>query len=175
MTPDTELRAALAAGHPVVVDGVLYNMDAAVAAWTNEQMGGGLVPTLARAFGVLQGGITETPTIAEIPNALIAGAYYFNHYDPADGGVSDITVAVAVNDMAASRPEVFRAILMFPFGQLKCRRISAEIDLSNERAVRQAQRLGFMLEGRKRKAGKFGGDVGLFGLLPEECPFWKTN
>lgn len=175
MTPDIELKAALIAGQPVVVDGVLYNMDAAVAAWTNEQLGGGIVPTLARAFGVLQEGISDIPTVAEIPSKLIAGAYYFNHYDPADGGVSDITVAVAVNDIAASRPEVFRAILMFPFGQLKCRRISAEIDLSNDRAVRQAQKLGFMLEGRKRKAGKLGGDVGMFGLLPEECQFWRTN
>lgn len=173
MSDDEILKSKLRSGQPVVIDGVLYNMTAEVVAWTNDRLGGGLVQQLAVGIGVLRSGITDVPSAAEVPDSLIAGAYFFNH--ESDDGVSDITVAVAADDIASGRPEVIRAILSFPFGQLGCRRLSAEIDLSNGRAVRQAEALGFVLEGRKRRKGKGGGDVGVFGLLPEECVFWKRD
>lgn len=153
-----------------VVDGVLYGADAEVCTWVNERMGGGLVPTMAVAFGVLDEGGEEGLAPDNLPTRLIAGAYFFNHYD---GDVSDITVSVAVDDIASARPAVFQRILAYPFGQLGVRRITAEIDQGNERAIRQAEMLGFKLEGLKRRMGKDGGDVGVFGLLPDEARFWK--
>jgi RimJ/RimL family protein N-acetyltransferase len=160
-------------GKPGVYDGVLYGFDSEVAVWVNERLGGGLVPTLYRAFGVLAEGITELPEPGTLPGKLIAGAYFWGYTN--EGGYSDIWVSVAVDDIASARPSVFRKILAFPFAQCGVRRISAEIDTFNTRAIEQAQKLGFKIEGTKRQMGPGGRDVVLLGLLADECPFWQPS
>ena len=162
-------------GRTWVVDGrLVYGADAEVATWVNMRLGGGAVQTLFIAIGVLKDGIAPRDVSAEtLPDQLGAGAYFFNHQ--AEDDYSDLSVSVAADDITTATPDIFQQILNYPFGQLGCRRISAEIDLSNERAVRQAQKLGFKLEGRKRRMAPKGGDVGVFGLLHDECPFWRPR
>ena len=77
---------------------------------------------------------------------------------------------------AASRPTwatkaSIAAMMAYPFGQLKCRRVTTYIALSNERAIRFNLGLGFKQEGRVRFG--FGDeDALIFGLLREEAPAW---
>lgn len=158
---------------PAVIDGVLYGMDAEIAVWVNERMGGGIVPTLFVGFGILKEQAPENFRKQDGQLDILAGCYFYNWQKEND--VSDIHVCVAVDNIASAHPTTLRKVLDYPFGQLKVRRITAEIEMSNERSVRSAQKLGFQLEGRKRFMAAGGGDVGVFGLYPETCPLWKQE
>jgi RimJ/RimL family protein N-acetyltransferase len=61
-----------------------------------------------------------------------------------------------------------RLVLRYVFEQLGCTRITGRIDVSNDVALEQSQRLGFVVEGRMREAGD-DGDVLIVGLLKREC------
>lgn len=153
----------------VINGGLLYGADAEVATWVNQRLGGGAVTTLFVAIGGLRPGVTPDQVTAEtLPQLLCAGAYFFNHHDGDSSDYSDLEWAVAIDDQSVLSRDVVRKVLDFPFAQLKVRRLSAEIDLANAKAVDQAKSLGFRLEGRKRRKAPGGGDVGIFGLLPEE-------
>lgn len=158
---------------PAIIDGVLYGMDAEIAVWVNERMGGGIVPTLFVGFGILKEQAPENFRKEDGQLDIVAGAYF--HGWQHEGNVSDIMVTVAVDNIASAHPMTLRKVLEYPFGQLKCRRITAEIEMSNERSIRSAQKLGFQLEGRKRFMASDGGDVGVFGLYPQTCPFWTQE
>ena len=56
------------------------------------------------------------------------------------------------------------------FNQLGCRRVTSLIDESNEVALKQAKRVGFVEEGRLRK-GAEDGDVLVFGMLKEDFKY----
>jgi RimJ/RimL family protein N-acetyltransferase len=150
----------------LIIDDVLYGADAEMAEWINRRIGGALVEVPFVALGALDSN-----------NKVVAGAYFFSHDDHRKGldDVSDLYMAAATDGSTALSPTAVRRLLEYPFGDLKVRRLSAEIDMSNGHAIQQAEKLGFKLEGRKRKKGKGGGDVGIFGLLPEECPFWTLE
>jgi RimJ/RimL family protein N-acetyltransferase len=64
-------------------------------------------------------------------------------------------------------------VLNYPFGVLKVRHITARCDASNGIAIRNVTMIGFREEGRQRRVGRNGGDVIIYGLLPDECPFWS--
>lgn len=173
---EEDLKALLKAGHPVVVDGVLLN-EPMVAAWVNEKLGGGLVPTMAQSFGVLKDGVDYIPSANQLPNVLIAGAYFFNYHDdlmgtdPKTGEQftwAKVMVTVYADDISAARPQVFRTILRWPFIHWGCDFVTAEIDMANARAIRQAQLLGFKLIGRQDSL-RPGGSVGIFGMRKDWC------
>lgn len=63
-----------------------------------------------------------------------------------------------------------RLVFAYLWQQLGCRRITGRIHEDNEAALAASQRLGFVLEGRMRKAAPDGRDVLVYGLLREECP-----
>jgi RimJ/RimL family protein N-acetyltransferase len=144
----------------MVLDGLLYGADAHVATWVQERLGGELVKVPFVAFGVIE------------DNRLVAGAYYHSWHD--NNEQRDIMIAVAIDD-AALKPETIARFLDYAFGQLKLPRITAQFSMANERAVQQAMKLGFKLEGRKRKCTPDGGDVGVFGLLADECKIWQRH
>lgn len=159
----------------VVWDRVLYGADAEVATWVQVRFGEEVVKVPAVALGILKAGFDPLALNADtLPTALICGTYWWG----VKGG--DIWVAVIADDIEAGNPEIVRRILHYPFGALDAgglglTRISAEIALDNERAVRQARKLGFRLEGTKRQAAPNGADLGYFGLLKDECPFWTRK
>ena len=157
----------------MIVEGVLYGADAMVAAWVTERLGVGLVEVPFVAFGILPEAIADAKVSESLPVALIGGAMFFNHSNVP--GRRDIYCAVAVDDIGAGRIPVVQRILQYPFGELNLPRVSAEISMANDRAVRQAKNLGFVLEGRKRHAADDGTDIGLFGLYRETSEFWKRR
>jgi hypothetical protein len=157
-----------------IIDGLVHGADPEVAAWVNMKLGEPVIDSLFVAFGLLRHG-TDTSTIhtqEALFDALVAGLYFRDHVDAA--GYSDITMTAAVDEQASITPAVMQRVLNYPFRQLGCRRITAEIDLANKRAVSQAQKMGFRLEGKKRAKSPYG-DMGVFGLTPAECPMWKMQ
>ena len=158
----------LESGQPVIVDNVLYHANSIVATWMHDKMGETqLVETGFRAFGI----IDPASKSERISERIIAGAYFHSHKDI--NGWRDITVAVAMQPEAMIHPKSIKRILEYPFTQLGLPGISAEIDIGNLNAVKGAGDLGFELIGTKRLAGANGGDVGVFRLYPDKCPFWK--
>jgi RimJ/RimL family protein N-acetyltransferase len=63
------------------------------------------------------------------------------------------------------------AMFDYPFRQLGCTRITAPIAERNEAAVQFVERLGFVLEGRLRRAMPDGSDRLIYGLLKEDCSY----
>lgn len=151
---------------------LIYGADAEVATWVNERLGGGTVDTPFIGIGVLHHQCrAQEVNEHDLPYQLVAGAYFYNEH--LDGSASDIEAAVAADDIAAGDREVVRQVLSYPFGERRHRRITVQVEASNERAIRQAQKMGFRIEGRKRKMAGPNEDVIIMGLLPEECPFWS--
>lgn len=58
------------------------------------------------------------------------------------------------------------------FNQLKCVRVTALIDASNETAIKQAERVGFQLEGRLRE-GAEDGDKLVYGMLKKDYRYGR--
>lgn len=176
---------------PMVKDGVVYFADDAVAMWTNQRVGGGsLVPVLYCALGVLHPEITDEYAMAEgpenlllnLPNWLAAGCFFHNvHRDESPDDASDVCITVASHDPnmpLVAHPTVIKRCLEWPFQVQNLRRITAEIDEGGPfaaRAVRNAELLGFKLEGRKRQGGSKGKDILMYGLLRSECRIWNER
>lgn len=101
--------------------------------------------------------------LAFMDNDKLAGVVvYFAYRWPS------IEVAFFCDDYrwALNRDMVGEA-LAYPFVQLKCNRVTALVEKTNKRSRKMVQRLGFVEEGKLRKAGKKG-DLFVYGLLANE-------
>lgn len=148
------------ATEPYVLDGILFNDDARMTVWVQERLGVSVpVATMTRAFGMIRG------------DRIVAGAYFYDYYNKED--ISDITLAAAMDVPVTDCRDGMKRVFQYPFVELGLRRVSAEIELANRKAVDQAQLIGFVMEGVKRFKGKGGSDVGVFGLYPNNCVFLK--
>lgn len=157
-----------------IVDGVLHGADARVGAWVASRLDQEVIDVPFSAFGILPEAIVKDDlTLENLPTKLIGGAYFFNHHAGPDQ--YDITIAVAVDDIGAGRIPVVQKILEFPFGTLDLPRVSAEICMSNTRAIKQAENVGFVLEGVKKHSAADGHEIGMFGLYRETCKYWQRK
>ncbi len=78
----------------------------------------------------------------------------------------NVEITVATDGRWAFRGVIRRA-LRYAFGELGCKRVTAHIRPTNERALSAARRVGFKDEGRARRW--FGNeDAIILGLLPDE-------
>ena len=157
---------------PFILDGVLYNRDADVAAWMEDRLDpnggadinvGQIIDVPFRALGILPDASEGAATTTK----FIGGAYFFNQEN------NDIWAAVVSDTPDAGHPKVIARILDYPFRMLNIPRISVQIAKANERAVRQAQGLGFVIEGEPRGKG-----VLYLGLLRSDAQakgFWKPD
>lgn len=135
---------------PVIVDGLLFGADEAVADWVSRMCGGGKVFAPYTAIGVM--GDTD----------IMAGAVFHSY-----SGL-DVTVTASAVKPSLRLRSAIRAGLFYAFDQLKVSRVSAEIEMSNARMIRLAEGLGFVREGVKRRAAPDGKHVGVFGLLRKD-------
>ena len=96
---------------------------------------------------------------------LIAGWVYSNY----QGHDVEITVA-ATDPRWLSRARLYM-LFMYPFRQLKVRRITASIAKRNKRARKVCEGLGFKHEGTLRKGYNGRQDRIVYGMLENECRF----
>jgi hypothetical protein len=82
-------------------------------------------------------------------------------------------VNVLVLDPRCLSRRILRAIFTALFAQVK--RLTAEVEPDNRRAVRQVQRLGFQFEGYRPLGLEGARDTIVFGMLREECLFLPTT
>ena len=115
------------------------------------------------------GGYADAQCLAVIDNNDdIAGIVaFFNYRKP------NIEVGFFCDDFrwALNRDGIIE-VLSYPFIQLKCSRITALVEKKNTVARKMVQRLGFVEEGKLRKAGPKG-DIFVYGLLADELKLRK--
>lgn len=67
--------------------------------------------------------------------------------------------------------DFIKMVFRYVFETLGCTRATGRIDEDNHVAISQAEKLGFVLEGRIREACP-AGDVLIYGLLKRDCKFY---
>ena len=78
-------------------------------------------------------------------------------------------VTVLVLDPRCMSRRVLRAIFTAAFSQAK--RLTAEVEPDNHRALRQVQRLGFVYEGYRRLGLEGTRDTLCYGMLRDDCEY----
>ena len=68
-------------------------------------------------------------------------------------------------------PEYLGFCFAYPFNHLKCERVTGFVRADNIDAQRFDEHLGFIREGRLRRACADGTDLIVYGMLREECRF----
>ena len=95
-------------------------------------------------------------------NKLAGVVVYSNYRHPS------IEVSIFCDDPRwALNRDMIEEALMYPFRQLKVNRITALVQKNNKRSRKMVKRLGFVEEGKLRKASTKD-DLFVYGLLPEE-------
>lgn len=79
-------------------------------------------------------------------------------------GEGGIEVSLAADSPRWATRQTVTTLLLYPFGQLKCRRVTALVLKSNKRSRKLVEGLGFKLEGKLRDAGKNLEPMLVFGL-----------
>lgn len=142
---------------PVIVDGVLYGMDAAVTEWVLARIPGctGFGPSTG--LGIVRGG------------RIVGGVVFSNWHG------HDVSVSGAVDPGFRTSPAAVRRILAYAFGQLGCARLTIETGKKHRAARAFAERMGFRLEGVKRHGLDGRQDQIIYGLLKSECRFLRKD
>jgi len=120
----------------------------------------------------LGGGLSDCQCLAGLDDdEIVAVVCFFNYRWP------NIEVGFFSDSprWALNRALVAEA-LSYPFVQLNCQRITALVEKRNKPARKMVQRLGFIEEGKLRKASP-NGDMFIYGLLPGDFRLkqWKNS
>lgn len=99
--------------------------------------------------------------IGSSKNGLLTSVCAFSGYNR-----DDVELSFAC-DKDAGTPGLLFAIFAYVFEQLQCTRCTAKIREDNDESVNLVTKIGFVQEGRMRRA-KSGKDVLVFGLLKED-------
>jgi hypothetical protein len=166
----TEPAMTAGTNMPMIRNGLLLNHPTMITTWLSKRvMAGELFEVLGVGVGIVKPGVADRIVKPDEVIELAAAAYFFEQHTR--GGMSDISICAAADDMTAVTPEMIKAILLVPFGEMGMRRITAFIDGRNLPAILMMQRFGFVCEGAKRAMRDDGGEVLMFGLLEKECPY----
>ena len=98
----------------------------------------------------------------------LVGAIVLNNYRP---GIGDIELNVIAQQENWASRDIFRVVSDYVFNQLKCARMSLTIPRGAKRTRDHALRVGFKMEGVRRKGFYNGVDAIIYGMLKTECPF----
>jgi len=78
-------------------------------------------------------------------------------------------VTIVVLDQRCMTKRILRAIFTAAFAQ--ARRLTAEVEPHNRRALKQVQRMGFQFEGMRRMGLEGSRDVLCYGMLRGDCKY----
>lgn len=132
------------------------NLDQAlIKAWVAKHLP---VPSLAEEFPL-------SAAIGVSRGTEIVAGFLYDRFDNID-----CEVTAAVKDRAFwVRRDLIHACFAYPFLQLDCSRMSCTVSADDHKASKLASKLGFKLEGVKRKAYAGLKDARIYGMLREEC------
>lgn len=98
---------------------------------------------------------------------LVAGVLYENW-----NGVN-VWMHVAIEPSEYLTREYLRYCFVYPFEELKCKRVTGWVEASNTAARRFDEHLGFKEEARVIGAASDGGDAILYRMTREECRYLR--
>lgn len=124
---------------------LVHGQDDRVKAWAYGKMGMEPPPQ-----GVALGG--------EDADGNLVFAAIFQRY-----AAGDVDITLYNEAPAQALRSIIREVMAYPFGQLKCRRVTAQVPIQNTRSIKLVRGLGFRQEGFKR-----GTNTIVFGLLEGE-------
>ena len=134
-----------------------YNADEDVTRWVEQELDTPL-PRPSIAIGVLDG---ETP---------IAGVTY-THYleDHHTGQPRSLEMSIASTSARWCTRNTLNQFFRYPFQTVGVERVSVTIHKKNKHTRNFVERLGFVYEGKGRRAWPTGGDAVVYSMLPHEC------
>lgn len=100
---------------------------------------------------------------------MIAGAVY-HRFRP-----FDCELTFAANSPRWCRKGILRALFHYPFEQMNLKRMTLIVGENNPRALKLNQGLGFVIEGKARKAYDGTNDAYILGILKEDCKWLTTT
>lgn len=106
--------------------------------------------------------------IAVLIGDELAAAVAYTHHDPKRGNVH---MSIAATTPRWATRGTIRALLHYPFEQLRCRRVTALVRRKNKRCRRFLEGIGFRYEGNIRK-GYGDDDCIVYGMLGLEAARW---
>jgi hypothetical protein len=166
---------------PLVIDGVLYGMDAHVATWVNAQLGSGTVMIPMQAIGIVGSEVENGTAPSEAKDKLIAGVIFYGVNQGIVGVDQDsgerftwnkIQCSVACTNIDACRPEMIARLIDYAYSDADCELITCEISMSNTRAIRQAEKLGFRKVGIMESI-RPGGEMAFLTMRRDQCDIWQ--
>ena len=97
---------------------------------------------------------------------LVAGVVYNNYRD------NIITVSMASISSKWCNRRIIRALLAYPFEQLKVHRLEVNVAKRNKHTRKLLERAGFKFEGRRRQAWPDGSDAIEYSMLRCDAERW---
>lgn len=142
---------------------LVYGQDALIASWVCQQLKIKPYPDgMYRAVGITH------------QDMLIGGVVWHNYHEDASGRPQLIEVSLATVDKRWATRHNLRELFLYPFSQLRVKRVQATCHRKAKRVRRTLERLGFHFEGIVREAHPLGGDAAHYSMLQPECK-WIIN
>lgn len=140
-----------------MVGAVLYGADDAVTAWVHQRL------------PMTHGPFRDFRALGIVHDGRIVGGVVFTQWR----GLAGVEVSGAIEPGFRCSPATLRRVLAYAFGQLDCVRIGFTTGRKNKAARAFLERLGARVEGVRRRGLDGRQDAILYGLLRDECRFWK--
>ena len=97
---------------------------------------------------------------------LGAATVLYHHYYP------QVDCQMSIRGAGAwATPEALTEFFSFPFVELGLRRVTAAVARNNKRSRKLCERVGYKMEGVRRKAYRNGQNEIIYGMLREECRY----
>lgn len=136
---------------------LLYGHDEAVTQWVEAQ----LQTTLGR----------PSVAIGVVADEQLSAGITYTHYvqDPRDGAPRSIEMSIASTSPRWCTRRVLHFLFRYPFLDLGVGRVQVTVHRRNKHTRNFVERLGFVYEGKGRRAWPTGGDAVVYSMLPHEC------
>jgi RimJ/RimL family protein N-acetyltransferase len=134
---------------------LIFNADEALAAWAGDRLG-------------MQIGKPNTSIGVAHKGKIVAVAVFNNFRRP------NIEITFVTTSPRWASPGAVKAILRYPFLQLRCKRVTAIIEATNQPARAFLCRLGFKLEGTHPDVFTSGA-AETYGLLLKDATRWVAE
>lgn len=142
---------------------LIYGQDAAVMNWACKQLKLKPYPEgLYRAIGIVHDGRD------------IGACIWHNYHEDNWGKPLLIEVTLVTIDKRWATRQNIRELFLYPFTQIKVRRVQATCGRKAKRVRSTLSRLGFKFEGIIREGSPHGGDAAHYSMLLNECKWIKN-
>lgn len=134
---------------------LLYGWDREIARWVGDQLG-------ITSFG-------PCAAVGVVHKGEIVAGWVYNNYRP-----PNIEISFVRTSPNWASPGAVRSIFRYPFLQLKCKRMSATVEATNQPVRAFLCRLGFSQEGYHPDALPTG-DAVTYGILAHQAVRWTAE